>query len=79
MKREKEGYDISERADNYLNNPEIRARGLGDLRPLNLVRDLSHLNYMTFVGLMIFRRSPHGLKPCPSSTELLGLGNQAAR
>jgi hypothetical protein len=26
MKREKEGYDISERADNYLNNPETRAR-----------------------------------------------------
>jgi hypothetical protein len=25
MKREKEGYDISERADNYLNNPETRA------------------------------------------------------
>jgi hypothetical protein len=26
MKREKEGYDISERADNYLNNPETRAK-----------------------------------------------------
>ena len=26
MKREKEGYDISDRADNYLNNPETRAR-----------------------------------------------------
>src|SRR5438270_3772694 len=25
MQREKEGYDISERADNYLNNPETRA------------------------------------------------------
>jgi len=28
MQREKEGYDISERADNYLNNPETRARAL---------------------------------------------------
>src|SRR5438552_13676648 len=27
-KREKEGYDISERADNYLNNPETRASRL---------------------------------------------------
>ena len=52
-----------------------QVEGLVDLRPLNLIRDLSHLNCMTFDGLMIFRRSPHGLKPCPPpSTELLGLG-----
>jgi hypothetical protein len=42
-----------------------RVEGLVDLRPLNLIRDLSHLNCMTFDGLMIFRRSPHGLKPRP--------------
>ncbi len=49
-------------------------------RTIALSRDLSHLNYMTFVCLMIFRRSPHGLKACPpSSTELLSLGIQATR
>jgi len=36
MKREKEGYDISERADNYLNNPETRASmGLAWLAGMN--------------------------------------------
>ncbi len=52
MQREKEGYDISERADNYLNNPETRASrwsAIQDLRvevhsPPGCARDQTCIN-----------------------------------
>ena len=54
VKREKEGYDISERADNYLNNPETRARREGAYRQ----RD-DRLTFVTIDPLLEgFRQDP---------------------